>query len=291
MTFIKIPFSMHESIATRYMNGENPKTLAKEFGVHRATITLIVSKDPRYKPQTGGKSPLKVNENAFSEITPDSAYWIGFLMADGCVSHGSLILMLSGVDDGHVEKLKSFLGSEHKITRSFIGCSKKDCKRDHPTSRLSIMNSKLIEDLAKYGVTERKTFTARARKDLVLNPHYVRGLIEGDGSLRTRQDFKAIHPDVGLTGSEFVCDQFLEFVKHVHPSCMAIKKKVRNIYIVRLFGEPARSVVEAIYKDAPTYLDRKYKIAQEIMALPHSGPIPEKFMARRQKILQQRQPN
>ncbi len=41
-----------------------------------------------------------INSNAFSTLTPESAYWVGFLMADGCISNKgrSIKLQLAEVD-------------------------------------------------------------------------------------------------------------------------------------------------------------------------------------------------
>lgn len=32
-----------------------------------------------------GKRKYNLNENCFETLTPESAYWIGFIAADGCI--------------------------------------------------------------------------------------------------------------------------------------------------------------------------------------------------------------
>ena len=101
-----------------------------------------------------------INENVFNEITEESAYWIGFLMADGCIatrkSSPYISLRISEVDIEHIEKFRSFLGSNHKIgvysnNRSFKSQNKLAC--------LSISSYKLASDWAVEAKISLNNFT------------------------------------------------------------------------------------------------------------------------------------
>ena len=54
-----------------------------------------------------------LNENFFDELNEKSAYWLGFLYADGYVSsyENSIGISLKSEDINHLEKFKNFLNS------------------------------------------------------------------------------------------------------------------------------------------------------------------------------------
>ena len=106
-------------IINRYNTGENSTKLAKEFEVAHTTIlrTLhLYGQKIRNPPERHRR--LKLNQFAFSKTTPDSAYWARFLMADGNVRENMVSVHLGVCDVSHLEKFKTFLGSEHKISTS-----------------------------------------------------------------------------------------------------------------------------------------------------------------------------
>lgn len=70
-------------IVRRYLAGERDIDLAREFGVSRS-IPRQSTVRAGFKPRSR-KRFLTLREDAFASITPDSAYWIGFLLADGCI--------------------------------------------------------------------------------------------------------------------------------------------------------------------------------------------------------------
>ena len=57
------------------------------------------------------KIEYNVNPLVFQKIdNEESAYWLGFIYADGCMCDGSRIqIMLKGSDYQHLEKMKIFL--------------------------------------------------------------------------------------------------------------------------------------------------------------------------------------
>ena len=82
------------------------------YWLHRCGVNL---RGPR---ETSTKCQLR--HNAFDELTPGAAYWVGFLFADGSVSgcgqSGRVSLRVSERDRDHLVKLRAFLGSTHAIS-------------------------------------------------------------------------------------------------------------------------------------------------------------------------------
>jgi hypothetical protein len=102
--------------AQRYIRGQTCEQIAADFGVSGVAILGVLNR--RGVPV---RRRCTVWHNAFDEITPESAYWCGFLFADGNVHRRSLQqqpVLSVGVaarDLQQIVKLRSFLGSTHKI--------------------------------------------------------------------------------------------------------------------------------------------------------------------------------
>src|SRR5712691_3067825 len=102
-------------IVRRYLAGERDVDLAREFGVSRAIprqSSITAGYDPRLR-----KRRKALREDAFAEITPESAYWTGMLLSDGSIleRRRSVRLGLAAEDGAHILKFQAFLGSEGKI--------------------------------------------------------------------------------------------------------------------------------------------------------------------------------
>ncbi len=110
--------------------------------------------------------------------TEPKAYWLGFLMADGCVSDrarsGALQLHvhLQKSDKGHLQKFHDAIGSSNKIH---------DCQASVRSSHSSDF---LCNDLIRWGCTPRKSLTLEypAGMPCEMDGHFIRGYFDGDGS-------------------------------------------------------------------------------------------------------------
>ncbi len=196
-----------------------------------------------------------INENAFSQITPASAYWIGFMMADGHIrdTRNSIRLNLASRDRFHIEKFKSFLESGHKITdSSYI--------TKHGTltfsSSIEIRNKRLMDDLIAYGVTSKKSHTATTSGKLLTNLDFWRGVIDGDGCLFRNTDNTA---GLFLIGSFTLVNQFKDFVEYLGIPPRAKVQPKSNVFTYRVGGNKAIKVLRHCYGSKPIYyLDRKH---------------------------------
>ena len=99
-------------------------------------------------------------------------------MADGNVYYdkGSPVISvgLSPKDKDHLEKL-----------RGFIGCTNPINTRKPTAVSLSFHSQRVADDLSRWGVVPRKTYVGQLPDDIPdgLLSHYLRGLIDGDGSI------------------------------------------------------------------------------------------------------------
>ena len=110
-----------EEVLRLYQQGENSTQLASRFGVsHVAIYGLLNRRGIKLRNHSEAARKCELRQDAFATITSESAYWIGFLMADGSIStsRNELSCMLTEIDRGHLEKLRDFLGSNHALVNA-----------------------------------------------------------------------------------------------------------------------------------------------------------------------------
>ena len=194
--------------------------------------------------------------------TPDKAYWLGFIGADGCVTgfnrgYPRLQIKLARKDRGHLVLLHKALKANRPI-------------RDHdefslgalrPCSTLTVYSPRLAEALVTHGITARKSATLQpwdGPADLM--PHYWRGLMDGDGHITINE--RGVY--TGLLGSKAVADAYAAWVNlligcNVHATP---KKPSTTAWCVQVGGtRRILHLLAALYDDAPTALARKKALA------------------------------
>lgn len=126
----------------------------------------------------GIRKTYTVNHNCFSVPTPESAYWAGFLAADGNVDEEYRVrLMLHASDLRHLEKFQAFTCSNHKIS---INTTK------YNRASLEFKSEQMVKDLEYFwNITPRKSKTLQAPNvtDPALLNHFLRGYFDGDGTI------------------------------------------------------------------------------------------------------------
>lgn len=247
-----------KEIARQYRAGLCSKELARKYKVDPSTITGVLSRqgvEGRSNHDTHMRCSL--NENAFDILTPESAYWAGFLMADGNIFYqkgckAKLSLGLSAKDRVHVEKFRSFLGSSHKIYYN----------KKNNSVMLVVSSQEIADALAIYGIIPRKSLIAKVSPALANNRDFWRGEIDGDGTVAIGKDG---YPRISLWGSYSLMAQFSRFIRSYEPKRKATVCQRGNIAMVGLHGKCALPILHILYDDAEVSLDRKATKANEIM--------------------------
>lgn len=248
--------------------GMKIKDIAKHFGISSTAVynhRLKAGKPPSDKINREYAHDASVLKPACTE---GAAWLLGFLLTDGCVHKRTMQWTLHSKDEVALEHLKEILKCDAPIRRRpcVTATGKKTCH-----STLSIHGADLVEAARVYGVVPRKSLIAEPWRECPeeLLPHYVRGLIDGDGSILLRNRY----PIVGLVGSEQVVSWWAELMRSRF-GADANAKKIKNIYGAR-FSKVAttQSVLRWLYKDAKYYLPRKKAVADKILELD----VPKEF--------------
>lgn len=156
------------------------------------------------------------------------------------------MLDLAEKDYTHITKFRSFLGDEK------LPITKGHDYKGHYSFRACFSSIKMVNDLAKHGVTTNKSFTLEASTvDSSLQKHYIRGLVDGDGSFSVHRywHFSFI--------STFDVCYFMQnyLISNIGVNRTKISldgRYSKPLYVLQYTGSPAR-----LYDNAVVYLDRK----------------------------------
>jgi hypothetical protein len=245
-----------------YEGGAQVHDLKPLFSIGDTTVVRVLKEQgvELRPPRTIMKeSRLKLtgNESAFDAITEESAYWAGFLMADGCVTQSkrggapSIAVGLKADDYHHLEKLRDFVRGSHRICRYF--------NEGHKAS-LTFRSQKIANSLARFGIVPRKSLVARVFI-LESNRHFWRGMIDGDGCLSRH----AGSPCLSLVGSRSIIEQFYDFVVSICPNFSRKIHPHHRVWTLHVVGFHALSVIRFLYEGCTVALDRKNQKAIEFM--------------------------
>ena len=200
------------------------------------------------------------NRGAFNkkELTPESKYWIGFILADGHIKSGpspALTIALQKRDGDHLKKLAKFLGSS-RIPKLYPN-------RNMNTTAFHFYEGDpdIIEDLRENGITPKKSLTAKVPEHLQSSKDFWRGVIDGDGSIG---ETTLKRPRIRLVGTRDVCESFREFCKSIAPTRATVRPH-SNIFTFELVGTSSLIVMNQLYNNSPIHLDRKFDTYNDLI--------------------------
>lgn len=199
-----------------------------------------------------------INHDAFNRLTRECSYWIGFLMADGCVSKNGIVrVVLKNEDEYHLRRFLKFCGSRSK-----------PLYRNGPTCKCAQIFSKNISNkLIENGVLIRKTWLQAVPTKLVSKRgSFWLGLLDGDGWISTHKanmKYEKSVPAIGWCGNhslmKLACKVFSRFGG---TPCL---NKMGNIWVARLTGKAAVRALRWMYSSSPISLDRKRELFKKAL--------------------------
>ncbi len=239
-------YEKYEKAKKLYSQGVSLTKISKELEMDRGTLSKNLKKDG--VEVVNRQNLSRVNENIFEIIdTEEKAYWLGFMYADGYVGDDNTIEVgLKSSDVNHLIKLKKFLSWSGEVYQDEIRC------------RLAFKNKKMKEDLIKLGCVPRKslilTFPTYDTVPIYLMKHFIRGYVDGDGSIGIRKNGKAFRLSI-LGTKEFLTG----LLKHTEWKPLKIQNP-SNIYVIEWGADYVKEYLDYLYEDSTVYLDRKYNV-------------------------------
>lgn len=227
------------------------------------------------------KKQREINDTYFHAIdTPEKAYWLGFIYADGWISkhiHSlkdarprfvyELGIELQRRDEYLLYQLNNALGGKNIIkqtTRELVIVDNKHATKSE-SSILRVYSKNIVEDLNSHCIDYNKSSSpVFPMVDLCLFPEYLRGLIDGDGCIHyTNCGNLAVH----ITGANRGCFQYIhdvlldEYSIDTRIYCEHSDKYLDKYRLYCFRKNDACSLLHLIYRDMSVpMLTRKYDL-------------------------------
>lgn len=188
----RLPESQYREICAEYNRGDTIAAIAQKRSVSWNVIRRILKKgNLPVRNQERYTKRYSFNIHYFDAIDrPDKAYWLGFLWADGHNNEqrGNVSLSQCHKDREVVLKFQKAVDSNHNLHEKFSTISSGDKTRRYPNTNLLLTNRYFSNRLKDLGMFHDKTWRSSVPQipaDLFF--HFLRGFIDGDGSICLNQ--------------------------------------------------------------------------------------------------------
>jgi len=278
---------MLAAIRERY-EAEGAGKLAEEFGVRRMTVYrkatdlgLHTIAGRAIAGRVRAESNAKLDIHYFDQWSPNMAYILGFLFADGCVQSdlGSVSVVVSAKDVAVLEFIRKELKSEHtiyKVEGKQHSGPLQGNQRNHRAIRsLSLGSTVLVESLVKRGMHPRKTYRDDQFPEVPDDamPHFIRGHFDGDGCASVPK--VKTHCSVSFVGSEkFIRAEHAALVRLVGMSerKIHVRSGKTTAYAESVWSsqDDLQKFINYIYPPGYGFcLERKKKVLDDWLAADH----------------------
>lgn len=248
-----------EDLISLYNEGKNLAEIAEIMhlkGIGNISNRLkkagIVIKRDYSKTRRRRANCYQINEEYFETInTEGKAYFLGLMMADGCVNSNGIQFYLKMKDEDIIQRFKKELECEHPIRYTNY--------KNHSMYILEVSSKKSCEFLKKYGCVPNKDYIVQLPNiEESLIRHFIRGYFDGDGCLQLQHKIYRCRFDI-VSASKLILEQFRSIIsKHSITNGYLGKETYSNSWHLNFSGHQVEIILDWLYKDANFYLKRKY---------------------------------
>jgi len=266
-----------QQICQQYIEGASGLKLAQQYDSKPHVIYGILRRHNISMRDDREKSlKFRCNEHYFDIInTEHKAYWLGLLAADGYIKDATPLgfgISLKDEDKYILEELKKdieFTG-EIKTYTTKPGYS----YTTTTYSRLVISSPYLRERLIQLGIKSHKTtvltFPTNQQIPQPLIRHFIRGYIDGNGSITHGGPTLLDRPQIKVCGTYEFLTELQKILNTNHKINRKKEQQERNInsWNITISGrKDVLRILKLLYLDCSIYLKRKQKKA--IIAIEH----------------------
>lgn len=291
-------FDQQEVLRLNHEEGLNLKQIAKKFDIPSRRFGEICK---MYNLDVKRAFKYKVVDTFFDNIDNEiKAYLLGYFIADGNIqkeakkrdgqiySYSYRFSVLNSIDDLEVSKLfQKYIvpnkSLEYSNCQSGVKCHRKSqvivCWRSYH----------MFNTMSSYGITPRKTYNNKFElpKDLIsekLYPHFIRGLIDGDGYIhyKTKDKICGGYIELCLNSPLFTLQIMQYFLRYENVTKIKIiknKGKTCNWWVLKVLG--GNKLIKEYYQkcyidtNANFYLTRKYHNTEVISEITKGSETPQ----------------
>ncbi len=190
------------------------------------------------------KRGYKVNHNYFHTLNDTSAYYLGFIAADGTIrkNRNAIKIGLQVADEQWLIEFKEKAQIEAPIKHYTV-------ESKYPVAELEFSSKQIKEDLENYSIVPDKTYKNISMKNIpdVFKLSFIKGFYDGDGSY-TAGKVKITSKTKGLF--EEIQD-FTDYPWYLYHTS-------RDLYSLELSTTPSLQFLKDIYNINTPKLERKY---------------------------------
>lgn len=194
--------------------------------------------------------------NIFKTIdTEETAYILGFIAADGCVSSTTNNIRIELKNEPSevtlLQKIHNILKLKTKIT----------FPKNRNSCLLYFSNSEIKQTLAQYNITAKKTFTVSI-PNLPSNlfRHYIRGYFDGDGWVSYSKPNNNSYICAGFIANKRFADELNQILKKEIGITLSTTPNKTMIQLACSGCDKTYKLLNYLYKDASIYLHRKQEL-------------------------------
>ena len=260
-----------EKIIVLYQHNYSLRQIEKETGYSRFAIAKMLERLGIKTTKGNHYRKYFFNFDFFETIdSPNKAYWLGFLYADGCIlspeyGEQSFKLALAEQDKEILEQFKQDLSSSYPIRYDNSKYTKNP--RWQRQCIIEMRNQKTVNDLKNLGCVERKSlilgFPSSNQVPNQYIYHFIRGYFDGDGSISCYK--KKNSYILSFVGTESFIKSLSNYF--LGGSVFFDSRKTNSWYLTIGGNKQVINAYHRMYKDANgLYLKRKYNKFQELLS-------------------------
>jgi hypothetical protein len=204
-----------------------------------------------------GAVVAKIPNSFFKVWTPEMAYVLGYWWADGGMlqTAASKRVGFTSKDGEYLEQIARTIGVGRVAHITVSG---------QTYYQLMIKRSDLFDDLLQLGGTPGKSLTAtwHAPRPGFLR-HFVRGFVDGDGSLYWLRTAITTHPRIQVAGTKEFLSGMASAIEQETGIPVPTNFVNENIWRTTWSGMYAKCLTSWLYENCNLCLERKRKIALE----------------------------
>lgn len=246
-----------DNIVSDYRNGMSGLDIAHKYDASKSGIYgILYSEGVNMRSSSAATRTYDADFRYFQSIDSEGkAYWLGFILADGCVLSGhtrfGLQISLHHRDKNHLSSFKNCMSATHPIH-----CYGNMCK-------IVLSSELLIRDLAKHGIGSRKCHRTKLPDTVPIGllHHFIRGCTDGDGCIRMSLEKQLCY---SLAGHK----PFLKAVRTIliERCDLNVTKLIKSRHSTSTYqlcyggNRQVLRILDFLYHDATIYLPRKAKV-------------------------------
>lgn len=262
---IELPKDTVQEMVRLSQQGVGHRKIRKKLGLQCSNTVVLRILNENCDTVSKNNAHRKYSHDRcfFKKIdTEEKAYWLGFLYADGNVHKTTVSVRQSARDIEHLKSFNRCPKNETPIKTE----TQNSWGQTTESAVATIYSREMCNDLIALGCVERKsdklTFPSEDQVPQHLVRHFVRGYVDGDGSISKIQDGKFYQ--VGILGTENMVEGIKSFLGVGHLTTSQ-ESRSDNVYYINFGGNlQVLEKLEILYGGATVYLPWKYRMYEEL---------------------------